>query len=64
VAREAEWVELCLDIVHDTDRAICVDDGDGRMVWLPRSTIRPSDVGTGPADIEVQYWIAHREGLI
>jgi hypothetical protein len=60
-----EWVELLVEIVAQTDRAICViDDGDGRAVWLPRSQIRPPDVGAGPAEIQVLYWIALEKGLI
>jgi hypothetical protein len=59
-----EWVELLVEIVAQTDQAICVDDGDGRPVWLPRSRIRPPDPETGPAEIEVRYWLALQEGLI
>jgi hypothetical protein len=57
-----EWVELLVEIMAQTDRAICVLDG--RAVWLPRSQIRPPDVESGPAEIEVRYWLALQEGLI
>jgi hypothetical protein len=60
-----EWVELSGEIIAQTDRAVCFEDGGGgKPVWLPRSQIRPADIETGPAKIEVQYWLAHQEGLI
>lgn len=57
---EDETVELDLDLVHETDLAWVVDDGDGHRVALPKS--RCEKLGTGKFDVPV--WIAEKEGLI
>lgn len=60
-----EWVEMSGEIIAQTDRAVCFDDGGGgKPIWLPRSQIRPPYPETGPAEIEVRYWLALQEGLI
>jgi hypothetical protein len=63
MSQDDDWVELSGEILADTERAVRFSDGD-KLVWLPRSLIRPSDAGLGPAEIECRYWLAMREGLI
>lgn len=65
--RDAEKIELAVTLVHESDRAVLVNDGD-REAWLPKSQCEVEG-GEYPAPGEaftlyVAEWVAKEKGLI
>ena len=59
-----ENVELFIQVIHETDDALLVDDGTKR-VWLPTSQIYSiEEEREGYATIEIPEWLAEKKGLI
>jgi hypothetical protein len=64
---DQEMVELDVFINAETDAAILIDDGDGKVVWLPKSQVTIHDKDHDPefaTKISVVEWLAVREGLV
>jgi hypothetical protein len=62
-----ELVDLTMQIVRETDKAICVRDAEDRNpVWLPRSQIEVSTDGAprGCVIVTMPEWLALDKGLI
>ncbi len=59
------FFEMTVDIVHETEMAFLVNDGD-EETWIPKSMIVESDE-IAPGDktvvISVTGWWAEKEGL-
>jgi len=58
-------IEIAVEVRARTDKALLVDAGDGKPVWVPRSQI--SDyVGDSesPETIFISEWLATEKGLI
>ena len=53
-------------IVMETDLAIAIDDGDGKLQWFPRSVVRDSgSMGVDEKhELEVKRWFLEKEGLV
>lgn len=64
----AETIEICFELIHETDEAILVSDGDDE-VWLPKSELdEPAETWSfwinESIDLEVSVWLAQEKGLI
>jgi len=58
-----EMVEIFGTIIHKTDQALLLDDGDTE-IWLPLSQIEYSgDIGDSVV-VEIPEWICLEKGLI
>lgn len=53
-----DMIEIACEIVHETDRAVLVNDGDIE-VWLPLSQVEVTD-----ASVLLPEWLAEERGLI
>lgn len=70
----AKRVELCVQVIQETENAILVTDGDvdsqGAQIkhWLPKSQINWGDFTLkrlpATVEIEVNEWLAKERGLI
>ena len=59
-----ERVEIFGTIIHETDKAILLNDGD-REVWLPISQISYSGGGVGDdVIVEMEEWLAIDKNLV
>ncbi len=62
-----EWVTIEGSLVTDSDKAYCVDVGDGG-IWVPISLCRNVDAAPGvpnsPITFEILQWQAEEKGLI
>lgn len=60
-------IELCLEIIRETEKAFLVTDDDGdTQAWIPKSQIRCEDLA-GPGDMiifDVPEWLASEKGFI
>ena len=75
--RSIDTIEVCVDLIRQTDLAILCNDGD-REVWIPKSIIKDPPVmyleesiqsaylsGKRPsATITIMEWFAIKEGFI
>lgn len=66
-----EYVELDLDYLHTSTKAILFQDSDEKEVWIPKSLISLSSIHDledvareEPVTIQVQQWFAEKEGLV
>lgn len=60
---ESDIIDLKVQILHERDKAILVDDGD-RKVWLPKSMIEfEPDAGT-LSIVSLPEWLARDKELI
>lgn len=53
------WVP-CKSIEHETPKALLIDFGDGKPVWIPRSQTR----ARGKDKIELANWLAEKHKLV
>lgn len=61
---DRDTIELYIRIIHRTERAILVDDGDGE-VWLPLSQVEIIEEDrNGDASIIIPMWLAKDKELI
>ncbi len=62
-----DWVHLDVsEVLHETDKALCVRLEDGEEIWLPKSQISdPENYAAGDQNctISVSQWIAEQKGL-
>ena len=65
------YVEISVELKHETDKAIliCTGKGDDDELWIPRSLLKDGEyLQKNPKfpviTCEVQEWFAHKEGLI
>ena len=59
-------VEIFCTLVHETDRAVLVNDGT-REVWLAKSTITNPEEFPDPGEsfeLTIPEWLAGEKGLI
>lgn len=57
-------IEISVTLVHKTERAILVEDGD-QEVWLPKSQIKFDAANAGETiSVELPEWLAMKNGLI
>ena len=64
---DAQRVEVSVEFVRRTDRAILVKDGGDEELWLPLSQVEDfaEDAKPGDAlDISLPEWLAKEKGLI
>lgn len=62
-----EYIELSVEFVHETEKAVLVDDA-GSKVWIPKSLLdgwednarERGDV----VEVSVPEWFAEKEGMI
>lgn len=65
-----EPVEVRLRVLHETDRAFLVTNGDGEgapQVWLSKrlcKNVSMVEHDTGVYEIEMPEWLAQKEGFI
>lgn len=65
--KNTERIDVVVEIVHETDKAYGVSNGnedfdlDGRrkLIWLPKSQVEKNDDGT----ISMPGWLAEERGL-
>jgi len=58
-----ENVELSVEVVHITDKAILIDEGD-EQIWLPKSQIRLEHSSGNTYSVEIPEWLAMKKGLL
>jgi hypothetical protein len=59
-----EQTESTVDIVHETENALLVFDGD-RQFWLPKSQIEYcGEPGDKAVTVTLPLWLAEKVGLI
>ena len=62
-----EKIEVCLEIMHQTDKAFLVSDDYGETSqWVPKSQIDTGpDAGVGDTVVmEMPTWLAEEKGFI
>ncbi len=59
-----DTIEVDVDLVAETERAVLVRDADGVQVWLAKSLVTSVSGEVGSyGTIEIPSWLAEREGL-
>jgi hypothetical protein len=59
-----EEVEVTMDYVHHTDKALCAKNGDGEQKWLPLSLVSYTKGPRNSAIVTLPRWLAEKEGLV
>ena len=61
----SDMVEISGELIHETDEAILIDDGN-RRVWLPRSQIEMDGTAFAGYNIKISVpeWLAQEKELI
>lgn len=63
-ARKSDLVDIEVEVIHTTDRAVLVDDGD-RRVWLPLAQIEVGPIGQRRgATVTMPEWLAIEKELV
>lgn len=63
-ARKSDLVDIAVEIIHTTDRAVLVDAGD-RRVWLPLAQIEVGPIGPRRgATVTLPEWLAVEKELV
>ena len=63
MAGNSDLVDIIVEVKHETDKAILVDDG-AKKVWLPKSQIEFESNGDGTSTVTLPEWLARDKGLI
>jgi len=58
-------VDISGELIHETDNAILIDDGD-RRVWLPKSQVEMEGMAFAGYNIKISIpeWLAQEKELI
>lgn len=60
-----DTVEITVDLVHETDRAILIRGADDVEQWIPKSQVQSVDGDVGESvTIEIARWLAEERGLV
>ena len=63
-ARKSDLVDIQVEVIHTTDRAVLVDDGD-RRVWLPLAQVELGPIGPRRgATVTMPEWLAIEKELV
>ncbi|WP_375590179.1 hypothetical protein ABWH89_04940 [Hoeflea alexandrii] len=63
-ARKSDLVDIQVEVIHTTDRAVLVDNGD-RRVWLPLAQVEVGPIGLRRgATVTMPEWLAIEKGLV
>lgn len=60
---ESDLVDLDLDLIHQTDRAFLVSDGNAK-VWLPKSAVEYEEKKPGHGTFTMPEKLAADKGLV
>ena len=64
VDTDDEAVEISCELVHETDAAVLINDGD-QEVWIPLSKVSDRGYGDdGMYYVMIPEWLANQKGLI
>ena len=65
MSRHQEYTEISGKIIHETEMAVLLDDGDMER-WIPKSCIRDGyDIAyEGDMDLDIALWFAEEEEWI
>jgi len=58
-----DYIELDATHIHETDRAVLLDFGDGG-IWVPKSVMNEWPDEGQTEEIVIAEWFALKEGLI
>lgn len=56
-----EKVTIDATLVRETDRALLIDHGSRKNVWVPKTV---GDYDEDEKQLTVAYWLARKEGMI
>lgn len=63
MSRSNEEVDVCVEILRESDRAILVSDGDVEE-WLPKSQLEYEGEVGQTVVVTMPEWLAQEKGLI
>ncbi len=62
---KSDLIDICVTLVHQTERAVLVDHGGTENVWLPKSAIEIEPDANGKTHtITLPERLANEKGLI